>query len=715
MNKEPVALYIFRFVLGFLLFGFMCMLYWSSTLVEDRLQTIAVEISSLRNDLYQLRSDNAKAKNDILQELSKRCSEAAFKASELTHPEGSMEVPNPKKPSQDAQNALNLLKTDPFFETTLPKLLGSGFVPRGTQHVATVGKPDNLHPFSNWNQVAAWQSLCGVAVAKLEFGRYETMAPDMALRVEERMNQKTGAKEFWVFLKDNVYWQPLKPSFFPKDFKLAPQFLQIHQVTAEDFKFYIDVIKNPYVQLPGVVSLRTYYEGIENIEVVDKLTFIVRWKTRDIVSRKGKAVPTIKYIAKQMTGALRPLPSFVYKYFADGSQIVKNDAAEDTYRTHSVWAQNFTEHWAKNVIVSCGPWTFEGMTDREIKFQRNRDFYEPYAALTEGIDSEFKDSPDNIWQAFKNNQLDSYSLQPDKIAEYKDFLDSETYQAQVAKNQKIERLDYVSRSYSYIGWNQLRPLFKEVKVRQALTMAIDRRRIIEQSLNGLGIEITGPFYRFSNAYDPSIVPWPFSISDARRLLEEEGWIDRNGDGIIDKEIEGKLVPFSFSLTYYIKNQTTKSICEYIATTLKDVGIDCRLSGVDIADLSARFDDKDFDALCLGWALGSPPEDLRQLWYSAGASEKGSSNAIGFSNGQVDEIIDQLDYEYDQDKRIALYHRFARIIHEEQPYTFLYSPKTVFLYREVLRNVFIPADRQDLVPGANIAEPDPNVFWLHVQS
>ncbi len=58
----------------------------------------------------------------------------------------------------------------------------------------------------------------------------------------------------------------------------------------------------------------------------------------------------------------------------------------------------------------------------------------------------------------------------------------------------------------------------------------------------------------------------------------------------------------------------------------------------------------------------------------GAKEKGSSNAIGFANKQIDQIIDSLNYEYDRATRIDLYHKFHKIIHELAPYTFLYTQK-----------------------------------------
>ncbi|NGX42684.1 MAG: Oligopeptide-binding protein AppA [Chlamydiae bacterium] len=707
MNREPIGLYIFRFVLGFGLFAFMCMLYWSSVMVEEDLKNLRTDIIDLKNDLYELRTETDAMGDEILQAIS-RGGVGRARDFSLETPSTSQEVMG--RPHMDP-SLPNLLHEDRFYEVTLPKLLEKEFEPTGTFQGAIIGVPDDLHPFSNWSQVSTWVSQCTVGLARLEVGKYETFAPDMALKIEERKQQGSDIPEYWVFLRDNVYWQPLSKSLFSEEIKLAPHFLRKHQVAAEDYKFYFDALMNPYFQEAGAVSLRNYLGDIEEIEVLDKLTFVVRWKTKDVVDAEGNRVPKIKYAAKLLTGQLRPLPSFVYKYFSDGTKIIEEDSAPDTYRTNSVWAQNFTEHWAKNIIVSCGPWIFEGKTDRQISFRRNFEHYFPYDVLAKEMKIKFKNTPDAIWQDFKSSRLDTYNLQPDQLIELDTFLQSDLYQEQAEKSDAVERLDYAARSYVYIGWNQAMPYFQSKKVRQAMTMAIDRNRIIQQYLNGMGIQITGPFSQNSSAYDQTIVPWSFNLQRARKLLEEEGWYDSDGDGIIDKEINGKRVPFEFSLTYYVRNPTTKAICEYVATALKELRIKCHLHGVDIADLSAAFDEKSFDALCLGWALGTPPEDPRQLWHSAGAKEKGSSNSVGFSNAEADVIIEKLTFEGNPEKRRELYHRFHAIIHEEQPYTFLYTPKTALLYRRYLQNVFIPKERQDLIPGADIAEPMSSIFWI----
>lgn len=704
MNKEPLALYIFRLLMGAGLFAFMCMLYWSSTLIEQNVSALRNEVEGLKSELTGIKGEAKRIHSDMLQSWVEN------DGSQGAYPFYSFKKEEQKRDFSNSPYE-NLLQVDPFYKKVLPELLGKNFEAWGVQQRANIGKPDTLHPFSNWADFHIWQALCNVSVGTFQFGKYETLAPSMGIRMEERPNPKTGIPEFWVFLRDDIFWQPLSPSLFPSGFELSPHFLKKHQVTAEDFKFYIDAILNPYVYEPGAVALRTLYDSLEEVEVVDDFTFIVRWKAHEVEGKNGVKEKKIKYIAKELTASLQPMASFVYQYFANGRKIIDDKGDLNAYRTNSVWAQNFAEHWAKNIIPSCGPYIFRGMTDRQIKFEKNSNYPLDDPALSQGIDFDFKPSPDNVWQQFKNNHLDSYNMQPEQIDEFNDFLTTEAYARQARSGNAIKRLDYLSRLFTYIGWNLARPMFSSAKVRQALTMAIDRKRIIQEKLQGMGVETTGPFLPNGASYDSTIQPWPFNPMMAKRLLEEAGWRDSDGDGIIDKMINGKLVPFSFTLSYPVRNTTFKNIAEYIVTAMKEIGIECRLNGLDTADLTGIFDDKNFDALLMMWRSGTPPDDPKQLWHSSGAKEKGSSNMIGFANAEADKIIEALAFEYDLKKRTELYHRFHAIIHEEQPYTFLYVPKIAMLYRQYLKNVFIPAERQDLIPGADVEQPQPPIFWL----
>lgn len=419
------------------------------------------------------------------------------------------------------------------------------------------------------------------------------------------------------------------------------------------------------------------------------------------MTEDGKKRP--KYKAKGLSASFTPLASFVYLYYPDGSKIVPDESAAPVYRENSTWAQIFQEHWAKNIIPSCGPYMFKAKTEQGISFLRNPDHFESFGALVEGKEFDFKIGMENGWQSFKMGDLDLYTLPPNQTLDWEEF--------RKTASDRFSEISFPGRSFTYIGWNQRRPLFKSSKVRQAMTYAINRSRIIKEIMDGKGNELSSPFSYYSDAYDKSLKPYPYDPAKAKALLKEEGFEDFDGDGIIEKKTENGMLKFAFTLTYYVKNNVTKAISEAIATQLKEIGVQVNLKGVDIADLSAVFNDKDFDAYYLAWGNAAPPEDLSQIWHSSGADQKGSSNSIGFQNEEVDRIIKQLNYEYDAEKRKKLYHHFDRIFYEEQPYTLLFSPISSLLYKREVQNVFLPVDRKDLIPNANVSEPISSIFWL----
>lgn len=659
---------ILQVLFAFLAFLAFCMLYWSSLLVEEDLQKIKRELKELQSRPL------GKLENGFQEKKS-----------------------NPK--SYVDNQYPNLLTPDPFYQKVLPKLLPKGFTAQGTMKTATVGVPANLHPFSSFADVRGYLNLCAVAVSRSHFGVYETYAPYAAVKMEERVLDNEDAIEYWIYLRDDIYWQPLNQEWFSSSIQLNEWFLKKHQVTARDFKLQYDAFMNPFITSDAAITFRQFFDDLLEFRVLDDLTFVVKWKT--YLTDDGKKRP--KYKAKSLSASFSPLASFVYLYYPDGSKIISDEDKAPSYKENSTWAQIFQEHWAKNVIPSCGPYLFKSKSEQGISFVRNPDHFEPLEALVEEDVVDFKIAQENVWQSFKMGELDTYALPPNQTLDWEQF--------RKTASDRFSEISYPGRSFTYLGWNQKRPLFKSRKVRQAMTYAINRSRIIKEIMDGKGNELSCPFSFYSEAYDSSLKPYPYNPEKAKALLKEEGFADFDGDGILEKKVEGGELKAVFTLTYFVKNNVTKAICEAIATQLKEIGVQANLKGVDIADLSAIFNDKDFDAYYLAWGNAEPPEDLSQIWHSSGANEKGSSNSIGFMNPEVDKIIKQLNYEYDAVKRKALYHRFDKIFYEEQPYTLLFSPISTLLYKREVQNVFLPVDRKDLVPNATVSEPISSIFWL----
>jgi peptide/nickel transport system substrate-binding protein len=348
------------------------------------------------------------------------------------------------------------------------------------------------------------------------------------------------------------------------------------------------------------------------------------------------------------------------------------------------------------------------ISSEALELVRNPDYLEPYGALFEKISFIHKVSLNSAWQAFKMNELDSVYLMPSQWENYQAFISSKLYQKQKEKGLEIEQIQFLTRMYYFIGWNQKNRLFQDKKVRRALSFAIDRNQIISHFLKGFASPITGPFISNSSSNDPSLEPLPFDSKLACKLLNEQGWKLFEHKGIRMDE-RGEI--FQFKLMYYLKNELSQSICQYISNILREVGVDCQLEGVDYAEFLERYQKKDFDAIYMAWSLGMPPEDLSPTWSSAEAEVEGSTNLVGFKNQQVDLLLKKLKTCSDSALRKKYYREIHQLIYEEQPYTFLYVPHQIFLYRSYVGNVFIPKLRQDLINQGDIEEPCLRIFYF----
>jgi peptide/nickel transport system substrate-binding protein len=225
--------------------------------------------------------------------------------------------------------------------------------------------------------------------------------------------------------------------------------------------------------------------------------------------------------------------------------------------------------------------------------------------------------------------------------------------------------------YNFIGWNcGLRngkpTVFADKRVRRAMTHLLDRELIARQLFENLARPSSGPFNSETAQSNPEIRPWPFNMDEARRLLAEAGWQDRDRNGVLENA-EGR--EFSFEFTYAVGSEVTEKLAKYLKDQCALVGIRVSLRGMDWSVFMKAMDDRDFDALTLGWSPASPESDPQQIWHSRFIENQGD-NFVQWKNPEADRLIEEGRRELDQTKRMEYWHRLHAIIHEEQPYTFL---------------------------------------------
>jgi peptide/nickel transport system substrate-binding protein len=192
-------------------------------------------------------------------------------------------------------------------------------------------------------------------------------------------------------------------------------------------------------------------------------------------------------------------------------------------------------------------------------------------------------------------------------------------------------------------------------------------------------------------YDSTIPIIKYDLEAAKQLLTQAGWSDSDGDGILDKVIDGKKTKFDFKILLNSGNKRRESMALIFVQALKKIGINASTSTIDWALFLNRTRDGDYDAYIGGWAGNVTEGDMYQIWHSKSA-ERGGSNYVKFRNQRVDQLIEQIRGEFDFAKRKAMYKEIQQVINDEQPYNFLVTEKLTGGYHERFQNAQFYAPR-----------------------
>jgi peptide/nickel transport system substrate-binding protein len=231
--------------------------------------------------------------------------------------------------------------------------------------------------------------------------------------------------------------------------------------------------------------------------------------------------------------------------------------------------------------------------------------------------------------------------------------------------ENFRKYRYLGAAYNYIAWNLRDPRFQDLRVRQALSYAIDKQEIIDGVLLGLGQECTGPLMPGTYWYNPKVKRYPYDPAKARELLAQAGWLP-GPDGKLMKDGQ----PFHFVLITNQGNRYRQNAGVIIQRRLAELGIDMELRIVEWAAFIREFIDKGrFEAALLAWTIPQDP-DIHDI-YASDNIGPGKLNFNAYKNPELDVLLEQGRRTFDRAKRKAIYDRVQEILAEEVPYTLLY--------------------------------------------
>jgi len=310
--------------------------------------------------------------------------------------------------------------------------------------------------------------------------------------------------------------------------------------------------------------------------------------------------------------------------------------------------------------IGAGPYVLKQWTagDRLV-LAANPDYFEGRPYIDEVV---IRIVPDQSTQflELKSGNLDEMGLTPQQYL----------YQTQGQDwVRNYHKFKYVSSGYTFMAFNLKSPLFSDVRVRQALSHAIDKDEIVRGVLMGLGAATGVPYKPGTWPYDDKIPANEFDPALAKKMLAEAGWTRKTPGGPLT-DASGR--PFAFTILTNQGNSQRIKAAIIIQSRLKDLGIKVEIRTVEWAAFIKEFVDKGrFDALLLGWTITQDP-DIYDVWHSSRA-QPGGLNFVGYKNPELDDLLERGRRILDQKRRKPIYDRIQEILHRDQPYCFLYVP------------------------------------------
>jgi peptide/nickel transport system substrate-binding protein len=393
------------------------------------------------------------------------------------------------------------------------------------------------------------------------------------------------------------------------------------KTTAYDWKFSYDMARTPETAFPNLAFWTHYGEA----EAVDSFTFRVR---------------------------MRPHAEFLdpWRAFAPSPRHILEGVAPADLRNHA---------YSTTRPVGNGPFRFVSRAPAQNWiFEANPDFPaelggRPYL---DRIVYRVIPEPATLLSELLTGGIDYYIGPPPEQAQR--IID--------APGARLHTFD--DRAFVIIGWNQRRPPFDDVRVRRALTKAINRQAIVDGVVFGygsIGNSTVPPFFwQYDEQAGRDLV---YDPEAALALLAEAGW-NRGPDGML-RNAQGQ--PFRFEMKTNQGNRVRTDILQVVQSDLRRVGIDVQARILEWGTLLAQVNDpvaRDFDALIIGWVTEFRVDD-KDLFHCDRQDRPYAW--VSHCHPEVDRLLEQLPLIADRSAALPRWQEYQRLIADQQPYTFVY--------------------------------------------
>lgn len=226
-----------------------------------------------------------------------------------------------------------------------------------------------------------------------------------------------------------------------------------------------------------------------------------------------------------------------------------------------------------------------------------------------------------------------------------------------------------SVNLSYIGFNVEKEPFHDVRVRQAVSMAIDKEQIIDGLYGGAGIPAIGPLAPNVFGYDESVTGLDYDVEQAKKLLQEAGYED------------------GFTTTIWTNDHRERvDTAVNIQAQLKEIGIEVEINQMDWGTYLEKTANGEHEMFLLGWSTSTADADYG-LYPQFHSSQVGApGNRTFLQNEDINHLLEKARHTLDEEERLLLYKEVQEKLIEEAPMIYLHHQQFLLGVRDEVKNV-----------------------------
>lgn len=487
----------------------------------------------------------------------------------------------------------------------------------------------------------------------ITLGEGETLAEKQEITIGVNRNLVNGEEDFWFAHASLQVWQPLVK--YDNEFKLEPGLAESWELSPDGltwtFRLRRDVVFSngtPYTSKSALASIEharassgrpsLFLGGINFAEIYGEPTSVTA--PDDYTVQIAYATP-------------RPLlPFAIANHYS--AQFEENQFDANS---------NFT-----GLPIGTGPFKLvDWQRDQYAVLERNENYWGEKPTLTKITIKIYPDANSRL-SALKSGEVDA-------LAELGAVLPAQA--GEIANDPSYTVAAFNTACNTYLLINQSKAPFNDVRVRQALSLAINRDELVGDLLYGYGVPAKGVILQYNTAYfnenpDQQV---KYDVERAKQLLSEATGGERVSFELLFNPPGQNLLGWPYPL-----------IAQYLQAVFAEVGFDVELKQQEAAAVTDSLNNGDYEVAISNncWSTGDPNYMIRRTIGSGSVLQ--TTQHGGYINPQVDALLDQAQVELDPAKQIELYKQAQAIALEEVAIAPLFDQQTIIAYKPWVRGL-----------------------------